>query len=91
MDWSLAPYGRSDYTAYTKLPEKPVNYEKMLELCRVLSAGVSFLRVDLYEINSKIYFSEFTFFPGSGFTAFDDPKHDVEIGNMLTLPEKHEE
>ena len=57
----------------------------MIELAKKLSEGVAFLRVDLYEINGKVYFSELTFSPGAGFTQFKDPKHDLEIGSFLEL------
>ena len=60
----------------------------MLEISKKLSENVPFLRVDLYEINGKIYFSELTFYPCGGFMLFRNPKHDLEIGKMLTLPNK---
>ena len=61
----------------------------MVVLAEKLSSGTDFLRVDLYEINGKVYFSELTFSPGAGFTAFKNPAHDLEIGNMLTLTLKN--
>ena len=88
LDWQFAPYERSDYRPFTELPPKPVNFDRMVELSRQLSAGKDFLRVDLYEINGKIYFSELTFSPCAGFLPFRDPAHDLEIGQMLTLSGK---
>ena len=88
LDWQFAPYERSDYPPFAKLPPKPQNFDLMIELARKLSAGTDFLRVDLYEINGKVYFSELTFSPGAGFTKFKDPTHDLEIGNMLHLTSK---
>lgn len=85
LDWTFAEYERSDYKPLTRIPPKPLNYEKMLEICETMSQGVKFLRVDLYEVNGKIYSSELTFHPGSGFTRFKNDAHDVEIGNMLGL------
>ena len=43
----------------------------MLETARTLSEGFHFLRVDLYEINGEVYFSEFTFFSDAGFAPFE--------------------
>lgn len=86
-DWQFAPYERSDYRGFEALPPKPQNFEKMLDIASVLSAGIPFLRVDLYEINGRVYFSELTFSPCSGFIPFRNPEHDLEIGSMLVLPE----
>ena len=86
-DWTFAPFGRSDYRPFTELPPKPSNYEKMISLARQLSQGIPFLRVDLYEINGKVYFSELTFSPCSGMMPFDPPEWDAICGEMITLPE----
>lgn len=84
-DWQFAPYERSDYRGFDTLPPKPRNFERMLEIASVLSAGIPFLRVDLYEINGQVYFSELTFSPCSGFMPFKNPEHDLEIGKMLDI------
>lgn len=47
-------------------PEKPENFEKMIELAELLSADMPELRVDFYEANGKIYFGELTLYDGSG-------------------------
>lgn len=88
MDWQFAPYERSDFRPFTQLPKKPGRFDEMITLARKLSENVPFLRVDFYEINGSVYFSELTFSPCAGFMPFKDPAHDVEIGNMLVLPER---
>jgi len=88
MDWNFAPYERSDYAPFEDLPNKPKSFEQMVEICKTLSKGIPFLRVDLYEINKEIYFSELTFYPSGGFMPFKNRDHDLEIGNMITLPDK---
>lgn len=85
LDWSFADFGRSDFAPFTELPEKPKAYEKMLELANQLSKGHAFLRVDLYEINGKIYFSELTFFPAGGFMPFDTLESDCKLGELIEL------
>jgi hypothetical protein len=42
---------------------KPVNFEQMILVASQLSAGFEFVRVDLYNVEGKIYFGEFTFTP----------------------------
>lgn len=63
----------------------PDNFEEMLDIASKISKNIPFLRVDLYNINGKIYFGETTFFPSSGFTPWGDNKTDLEIGEMLKL------
>ena len=60
LEWQFAPFGRSDYKQFEELPRKPKNLSAMLEIAKKLSHGFTFLRVDLYEIKGKIYFSELT-------------------------------
>lgn len=88
LDWKFAPYVRKDYKPFDVLPEKPFSFDEMIKLSEQLSKGYPFLRVDLYEIDKKVYFSEFTFSPCSGFMPFKETKHDLEIGNMIVLPQK---
>lgn len=51
-----------------------------------ISAGHTFLRVDLYSINGEVYFGEMTFFPGSGLNGFSPTGWDEKIGDLLQLP-----
>lgn len=85
MDWQFAPFGRSDYAPFTELPSKPAKFDEMLEYARRLSAGFPFLRVDLYEIDNVVYFSELTFFPCSGMMPFVPEEWDQKLGDMLEL------
>ena len=59
------------------------------ELAKVLSKGVPFVRVDFYEINTKIYFGELTFYPGSGYISFEPEEWNKKLGDMLELPAKN--
>ena len=88
LDWSAAAFRRADYLPFEQVPPKPEGYEKMLEIARILSAGEPFLRVDLYEIGGKIYFSELTFTPCGGMMVFHPSQWDVTLGSWITLPEK---
>lgn len=91
-DWEFAPFGRSDYAPFSELPEKPEKFEKMLKIAEKLSEGHAFLRVDLYEIQGDIYFSELTFSPCSGMMPFTKEEWNNKLGDMidLTLVEKTE-
>lgn len=47
-------------------PQFEALHYKMAELAERLAAGIDYVRVDLFCHDGKIYFREFTFFPGSG-------------------------
>ena len=84
-DWNLANFKRTDYANFTELPNKPKNFDKMLGIAKELSKGFPFLRVDLYEINGKIYFSEFTFFPCGGMMPFEPEEWNYKFGELIKL------
>jgi len=68
--------------------EKPNNFDKMKELASSLSKGFPFIRVDLYNVNGKIYFGELTFFHMGGIVPFKPDTIDEEWGNLINLPRK---
>ncbi len=69
--------------------KKPETLGTMLDLASKCSKGFPFLRVDLYEINKRVYFSEFTFYSDSGFAAFNPPEWDRILGDKIVLPIKN--
>lgn len=85
LDWEPALFRRTDYQAFDVLPPKPVCFEKMVEAAKILSEGIPFVRVDLYESAEQVLFSELTFFPCAGYMYFDPEKFDWEIGKLLDI------
>lgn len=69
-------------------PTKPNNFEEMVEIARKLSHNFPHVRVDLYNVNGKIYFGELTFFHFAGFVLFDPIEWDEKFGEYLTLPKQ---
>lgn len=66
--------------------KKPINYEKMVEIAEKLSKGLKHIRVDLYNVNNKIYVGELTFYHGSGLTNYFEPKEwDEKIGTWIEI------
>ncbi|HEY9221968.1 MAG TPA: ATP-grasp fold amidoligase family protein [Lutibacter sp.] len=68
--------------------EKPYSFEEMLRLSSILSAGMSHVRIDFYEIDKKPYFGEFTFYHHGGTIPFKTEKWDEILGSWIKLPEK---
>ncbi len=69
-------------------PEKPKTFDEMKRIAAVLSEGIPQVRVDLYEVNGKIYFGEMTFFHWSGFVPFEPEEWDKNFGDWIKLPRK---
>lgn len=67
-------------------PAKPANYDLMIQLAQILSKDLIHVRVDLYEINGKVYFGEMTFYHHGGIVPFDPEEWDVQFGRWLKLP-----
>lgn len=68
--------------------EKPAMFEQMKVIAAKLSKGIQAVRVDLYEVNKKVYFGEYTFFHLGGFTNFHPDKWDYIFGDNIQLPAK---
>lgn len=65
---------------------KPINFDRMIHFCRMLSKDMYFLRVDFYEIDDKLYFGELTLQENAGFCAFMPEHWDYDLGAWLKLP-----
>lgn len=64
---------------------KPKNFDTMIEIATKLSKGIKNVRIDLYEIDNKIYFGEYTFFHGGGFRLFFPEEWELKLGKWLNL------
>jgi hypothetical protein len=62
--------------------DPPHSLERMIAAAQTLSEGMSFVRVDLYEIDGAPRFGEMTFYPGAGLVPFDPPEYDAIIGAL---------
>ena len=65
--------------------ERPALFEEMKEIAAKLSKGMKQVRIDLYELNGKIYFGEYTFFHGGGFQLFQPEKWERQLGDWIEL------
>ncbi|UVT16965.1 MAG: hypothetical protein H8K04_05275 [Nitrospira sp.] len=65
--------------------QKPKNFEQMLELASKLSAGFDFVRIDLYNIEGKIYFGEFTLTPTGGLLKLRPEIWDDKLGEKWIM------
>lgn len=84
LNWKRLPFTRH-YPASEKEIKKPKNLKRMIELSEKLSTGIPFVRIDWYEINGKLYFGEYTFYPGSGLEEFSPEEWDRKLGDLINL------
>lgn len=64
--WNVLPYTKPEYMMEV-LPDKPKHLNEMIKYAQILSKEFEFVRVDFYEHNDKVYFSELTFSPWGGY------------------------
>lgn len=84
LDWNKLPFERH-YPASKRIIPKPKNLRKMIELSEKMAKGIPFVRMDWYEINGKLYFGEYTFYPGSGLEEFTPEEWDTRLGDLIDL------
>lgn len=69
------------------LPQKPKNFEKMIEYAEALSKPFPHVRIDLYNMKGETILGEFTFFNMSGYMNFTPDSFDLWLGKSFALPE----
>lgn len=85
MDFRHLPFTNGHPNADRAL-QKPVGFNEMQRIAAELSKGFVHIRVDLYDINGKIYFGELTFFHFSGIVPFVPEEWDRIFGDWIRLP-----
>lgn len=74
----------SDYPQGKPIP-RPKNLDKMIAVAEKLSAGFPILRVDLYNVNGKVYFGELTFTSLGGFMDYYKPEFLKTLGSKVDI------
>jgi TupA-like ATPgrasp len=71
-------------------PTFPHNIDLMFSLADKLGSGLDFVRVDMYNLNGRIVFGEFTCYPGAGQDPFYPPEFDELYGSKWRVPRRYE-
>ena len=74
-----------DFRHSNKPLPKPKTFEKMVEISAKLSQGIPQVRMDLYEANGQVYFSEYSFYDWGGYSKFKPAKWDKILGDAIPL------
>lgn len=67
-----------------KIQSMPLNFDEMKRVATILSEDFPFVRVDLYNVDNKVYFGELTFYPSSGYGKFYPDDFDLTLGKYFT-------
>ena len=85
MNWEKIEMNEQGYKSYKGKVEKPENFDKMVEIAKILSSDFQFIRVDLYNVDGQIYFGELTFTPASGKNSFQPIEKDLEYARRIKI------
>ena len=88
MEWNWLPITLYPHQNSKIHPEKPKKLDEMIAIARDLSKEFPFVRVDLYNIDGVIKFSELTFIPTGGNMKLTPENVIDEWGGWLKLPMK---
>lgn len=86
MNWKLQPWTQASYGIANYDIPMPKNFDMMIDIANILSKGFSHVRVDLYNVDGKIYFGEMTFTNGSGLDPIIPKEYDKVLGDYWKLP-----
>lgn len=85
VDFNKLAVDRCDERHQIEPLQKPLNYQKMVDLAENLSSNFPHVRVDLYNINGCIYFGELTFYDGSGYMKYNPDEFDEQLGEKFDV------
>ncbi len=63
----------------------PEHLDEMLRVARILSEGIDFVRIDLYDLKGRVYFGEMTFSPACGIFPYMTDQFISEMGGRLKI------
>ena len=85
LNWNIQEFNQRSYGNYLKEFNKPNNFNEMIEIVKKLCEGFDQVRVDLYDVEGKIYFGEMTFTNGSGLEPIEPSSYDELLGSLWGL------
>lgn len=63
----------------------PANIDEMIEIVNKIKLDCPHVRIDLFDINGKIYFGEYTFFSGAGFINMISKEYSQILADQMVL------
>lgn len=85
MEGRPTEYQRVDHPRIEEVPPLPRGFGEMEELAKKLARDFPFVRVDLYNIDGRVYFSELTFTPSAGMIRLAPESAEYLLGGKIDL------
>lgn len=79
----------SEYIACKKAAvelSRPQNLDEMVRIAELLSDGMPQVRIDLYDIDGRVYFGEMTLTSLGGYMDYFTPEALKQMGDQISLP-----
>ena len=86
QNWKFLPWLKGDEKKKDPKLPRPENLDEMLEVAKKLSEDFIYARIDLYNVDGKIYFGEITLSPNSGFYSGLTEETDRILGEKIHIP-----
>ncbi len=84
LTWQYLPFSKEEYRADKRI-NCPFNLAEMIKIAENLSKGFPFVRIDLYNIQGKIYFGEMTFTPAAGLVNYNTKEALLYLGSLINI------
>ena len=84
--WNRLDVRVKDYAPHTEKVAPPQALSEMIRVAECLSAGIDFVRVDLYDVGAKVMVGEMTNYPQGGSGNFNPPHWDDVFGQHWQMP-----
>ena len=86
FDLNLKPLdfkiGRCDSNYHVDIPK---NWDEMIRVSEILARPFPHCRIDLYNVDGRIFFGEITFFHQSGFVEIEPIEWNIKYGDLLDI------
>ena len=83
LSWKRINLMYHSYEDYEDAPEPSAHLKEMIDIATRLSKEFTYVRVDLYEANGRVFFGEMTFTPASGMGKWGGANGMVEMRQIL--------
>jgi len=83
--YRVLPFCFSRFPAHDALPARPENFDTLISVARALSEGFDYIRVDLFNVENKIYFGELTPFHRKALAEITPRHWDATLGSYWDM------
>ena len=85
LEWKAIPNALQGKMKNNKEIKRPFQLQEMIEISKKLSREFLFVRVDLYEVNKRVFFGELTFSPATGVMPYYTDDFLAKYGSILNV------